>query len=232
MPTSRSGFPDPRRAGFTLVELVVVIVALGLIVVAYAAMVVPTRNRAHANMLLQNGSRFTKELIATHFSGSGTQWMDIFPQSARTNSYASSTEYFKYQLELDELFNVDFSTFGGAGASLSDGSDPAQFTSMNNAWNVVLDALTAGNDYTPFLITRNLVLPGNRLPDGTLREKGENLAALLKSTPDRLLSISRDYLVVVTRSASGNAVHAAKDLGRGKAHLLNPTAHRLPVLRP
>ena len=37
---------------------------------------------------------------------------------------------------------------------------------------------------------------------------------------------------VITRSASGSAVHKSKDLGPGKAHLLNPTAHRLPVLRP
>ncbi|MFO1522992.1 MAG: hypothetical protein U1G05_13310 [Kiritimatiellia bacterium] len=62
--------------------------------------------------------------------------------------------------------------------------------------------------------------------------KGENLAALLKSTPTDCCLSPGNIWSSSPASASGNAVHAAKDLGPGKAHLLNPTANRLPVLRP
>ncbi|MFO1491451.1 MAG: prepilin-type N-terminal cleavage/methylation domain-containing protein [Kiritimatiellia bacterium] len=231
MPPSRSGFHDPRRAGFTLVELVVVIVVLFLLLISIA----PIRpagalQAAKANSLLQQGSQMVKALLARDIQedlgGS------LYPGATNAITFATSTDYFKYVIEQKVIPEHDFSLFGGAGASLAKTLDASRFNATNNAWSVVADTTTTKNDRTPFLISRNLVLPGNRLPDGTLGLKGENLAALLKSTPDRLLSFSRQYLVVITRSASGNAVHAAKDLGPGKAHLLNPTAHRLPVLRP
>ena len=231
MPPSRSGFHSPRHAGFTLVELVVVIVVLFFLFIS----IVPIRpagalQAAKANSLLQQGSNLAKALIATDIQGDfkGT----IFPGSTPTNTFATSTDYFKYAIKEKWVTGVDYSFFGGAGATPAKTLDASRFNGENNVWSVVMDTTTAKHDQTPLLISRNLVLPGNRLPDGTLGEKGENLQALLKRTPDRLLSFSRQYLVVITKSASGNAVYLAKDLGPGKAHLLNPTANRLPVLRP
>ncbi len=229
MTTSRSGFHDPRRAGFTLVELVVLIVLLGfLFVVVIAALGV--NHEPKANALLQQGANFAKALLVTDLQGQFQG--DIYPASTSTNHFATSTDYFKYVIGKQVVTGADYSLFGGGGASPVATTDPAKFRARNNAWSVVVDAKTSKNDQIPLLISRNLVLPDNRLPDGTLNEKGDNLRVLIENSPDQQLSTSRTHLFIITRSASGNAVYAAKDLGPGNAHRLNPTSHRLPVLRP
>ncbi len=231
MTTSRLSCHDARRAGFTLVELVVVIVVLFILFISIIPISPPgALNAAKSNALLQQGSMIAKTLISMDIQEE--LGGPLYPCSTNTNTFATSTDYFKFLVGKKVVPSNDFSLFGGAGATLAKTLDPSHFNATNNAWSVVMDTTTTKNDTTPLLISRNLVLPGNRLPDGTLGEKGDNLQALLKRTPDRLLSFSRDYLVIVTKSGAGNAVHMAKNLGPGKAHLLNPTAHRLPVLRP
>ena len=153
------------------------------------------------------------------------------PQSGGKKGYASSTQFFHHLIQ-DGVLQHDYSIFGGMGARPVKTKEARRFAPGNNAWNVVVDAPTAKNEQIPLFISRNLLLPDNRLPDWTLDEKGENLQALIENTSDRLLEFSESYLVIIARSASGNAVYLAKDLGPGKAHLLNPTANRLPVLRP
>lgn len=229
MPPSRSGFHSPRRAGFTLKELLAVVVVLGLLVAVLFPSITAALNDRVSNSLLQQGSELAKELVTRRLAGVPVE--EVYPMTSQNGGrteYASSTDYFHHLIQAGILKDRDYSLFGGMGPPPVGTTDPARFTARNNSWNIVVDAPTAKLEETPLLFSRNLVLPDNRLPVGD----DVNLQSLIESTSDRCLSFSQAYLIVVTISASGNSIRLAKDLGPGKAHLLNPTAHRLPVLRP
>lgn len=153
----------------------------------------------------------------------------IEPTSGDSGRFTTSTEYFEYLLQEKLIEGQEFCLFGGAGAQPVRTIDPSLFMSDNNAWSVVaLEAETSPSQADPpLLISRNLVLPGGRLPVG----EDVNLQALIENTPDRYLSFSRKLVIVVSKH--GYIYYfRAKDLGPGKAHLLNPTGKPLRVLRP
>ena len=232
MPSPHS--PVSRRSGFTLVELVVVVLVTLVILYRVLAPRITCKPQGGVQYsLLQQGSQLAKSLLATQLTTPDRA--DIYPMPPgknSTNHFASSTEYFRHLIRDEVITGYDFSQFGGAGVRPVKTSEPDQFTPEHNAWSVVEDAPSVAHDQTPFLISRNLVLPEGRLPDGTLEEGGADLYNLIQNTPDQLLRFSKTHLVVVTKSCSGNAVYKAKDLGPGFARKLNPTANRLPVLRP
>ncbi|MFO1522993.1 MAG: prepilin-type N-terminal cleavage/methylation domain-containing protein [Kiritimatiellia bacterium] len=123
MSPTRSGFHDPRRAGFTLVELVVVIVVLAVVVVLLFPVSVPSIHQAKANSLLQNGSQIARTFLATHITED--QRENLNPTSTSTNAFTTSTDYFKHLIKEQGIFvGTDFSVFGGAGATLAKSPDP------------------------------------------------------------------------------------------------------------
>ena len=151
------------------------------------------------------------------------------PPPGKDRRFTNSTEYFRYLLRENVIEGQDFALFGGAGARPFLNMDPARFRPENNAWNVVVldeatDPIPRG---TPFLISRNLVLPGDRLPAG----QDVNVQTLIENTTDRRLAFSRTLEVVVTFHGEKKILRST-DLGPGKAHLLNPTGKTLRVLRP
>ncbi|MFO1492007.1 MAG: type II secretion system protein [Kiritimatiellia bacterium] len=217
------------RSAFTLIELLVVIVIIGILLAVLFPAISKALNDAKANSLLQQGSQFAKSILATEIQG--TYDGDVFPRSTAsgaTNTFATSTDYFEYVIEKEVITGQDFSLFGGGGAPQLKTVDKLKFKSKNNAWNVVLDVRTATNDTTPFLFSRNLVI--EKLPDGVANT--ENLKDKLTNTTDSQLQFATTHLVVVTKSASGNAVYLAKDLGVGYANKLNPGAKQLDVIKP
>ena len=229
MPPSRSGFRNPRSAGFTLKELLAVIVGLCLLLALLFPYIAGCIRDATILPLLNQGSALSKELLAKKLAGIPEE--QVYPMTPRSGGggkqYASSTDYFHHLIQ-DEILSCDYSFFGGMGALPVKTIEAKRFTSANNAWSVVVDAPTTKNEQAPLFISRNLVLPDNRLPIG----EDVNLQSLIENSADQKLAFSNDRLMVVTISGSGSKVHRSKHLGPGKAHLLNPTGLRLPVLRP
>ena len=229
MPTSRSGFRNPPSAGFTLKELLAVIVGLCLLLALLFPYIAGCIRDATILPLLHQGSALSKELSAKRLAGIPEE--QVYPMTTKSDGggkqYSSSTDYFHHLIR-DEVLACDYSFFGGAGAPPIKTMEAKRFTAANNAWSVVVDAPTTKNEQAPLFISRNLVLPDDRLPVGD----DVILQSLIENSTDQKLVFSNDRLMVVTISGSGSAVHKSKHLGPGKAHLLNPTAHRLPVLRP
>lgn len=229
MPPSRSGFRNPRSAGFTMKELLAVLVALSLLF----WLLVQGLRRPSVRQHDRNGRSIAFILWAAHVQGPA-RLEDIYPMSSSTNRFASSTEYFRYLFRAGIMSGQEFAIFGGAGARNAKTTDLERFTPDHNAWSVVVDAPTTQKpSETPFLISRNLLLPDNRLPVG----QSVDVQALIKNTSDRRLDYSK-RLVVVTMldgsgtSTNGSKVHRAEDLGPGNASRINPSGLPLPVLRP
>ncbi len=229
MTTSGSGFHDPRRAGFTLKDLLAVIVGLCLLLALLFPYIAGRIRDATTLPLLHQCAALSKELSAKRLAGlSEEQVYPMTPESGGGGKqYSSSTDYFHHLIQ-DEVLACDYSFFGGAGAPPIKTMEAKRFTAANNAWSVVVDAPTTKNEQAPLFISRNLVLPDDRLPVGD----DVNLQSLIENSTDQKLAFSNDRLMVVTISGSGSAVHKSKHLGPGKAHRLNPTSHPLPVLRP
>ena len=229
MPPSRFGFHVPRRSGFTMKDLLAVIVGLCVLLALLFPYIAGCIRDATILPLLHQGSALSKELLAKKLAGIPEE--QVYPMTTKSDGggkqYASSTDYFHHLIQ-DEILSCDYSFFGGIGALPVKTIEAKRFTSANNAWSVVVDAPTTKNEQAPLFISRNLVLPDNQLPVGD----DVNLQSLIENSADQKLVFSKDRLVVVTISGSGSEVHKSKHLGPGKAHLLNPTAHRLPVLRP
>ena len=185
-----------------------------------------------ANALCQQGSQLAKILLAQEIQATLPKDKIIYmvePPPGKDRRFTNSTEYFRYLLRENVIEGQDFALFGGAGARPVRTMDPARFRPENNAWNVVvLDEVPEPiPEGTPLLISRNLVLPGDRLPVG----EDVNVQALIEHTTDRRLEFSRTLVVVVTIDGE-RRIFLAKNLGPGKAHLLNPTGKPLRVLRP
>ena len=215
-----------KRSAFTLIELLVVIVIIGILLAVLFPAIAGALRDAKANALLQQGSNFAKAILTTDIQGNFDG--DVYPSTTSTNTFTTSTDYFEYVIEKEVITGQDFSLFGGAGAPPVKTLDKTKFNGRNNAWNVVEDIRTSTNDTTPFMFSRNLEL--TKLPDGVANT--DNLKDKLTNTTDTQLAFATTHLVVVTKSASGNAVLQAKDLGVGNANKLNPTNKLLDVLKP
>jgi prepilin-type N-terminal cleavage/methylation domain-containing protein len=215
-----------KRSAFTLIELLVVIVIIGILLAVLFPAIAGALRDAKANALLQQGSNFAKAILTTDIQGNFDG--DVYPSSTSTNTFTTSTDYFEYVIEREVISGQDFSLFGGAGAPPIRTTDKTKFNGRNNAWNVVVDVRTSTSDTTPLIFSRNLEIA--KLPDGVANT--ENLRDLLTNTTDSQLAFATTHLVVVTKSASGNAVLQAKDLGVGNANKLNPTNKLLDVLKP
>jgi prepilin-type N-terminal cleavage/methylation domain-containing protein len=215
-----------KRSAFTLIELLVVIVIIGILLAVLFPAIAGALRDAKANALLQQGSNFAKAILTTDIQGNFDG--DVYPSSTSTNTFTTSTDYFEYVIEKEVITGQDFALFGGAGAPAIKTSDKTKFNGRNNAWNVVVDVRTSTSDTIPLIFSRNLEL--TKLPDGVANT--ENLKDKLTNTTDNQLAFATTHLVVVTKSASGNAVLQAKDLGVGNANKLNPTNKLLDVLKP
>ena len=215
-----------KRSAFTLIELLVVIVIIGILLAVLFPAIAGALRDAKANALLQQGSNFAKAILTTDIQGNFDG--DVYPSSTSTNTFSTSTDYFEYVIEREVITGQDFSLFGGAGAPPVRTTEKTKFNGKNNAWNVVVDVRTSTSDTIPLIFSRNLEI--SKLPDGVANT--DNLKDLLTNTTDSQLAFATTHLVVVTKSASGNAVLQAKDLGVGNANKLNPTNKLLDVLKP
>lgn len=215
-----------KRSAFTLIELLVVIVIIGILLAVLFPAIAGALRDAKANALMQQGSQFAKALLATDIQGNFDG--DVYPSTTSTNTFSTSTDYFEYVIEKEVISGQDFSLFGGAGCPPVKSVDKTKFAGRNNAWNVVADVRTSPNDTTPLMFSRNLVI--EKLPDGVANT--DDLKDKLTNTTDSQLAFATTHLVVVTKSASGNAVLQAKDLGPGNANKLNPSNKLLDVLKP
>ena len=182
--------------------------------------------------LAQQGSQLAKALLTKHILGTLPKDKFIYmvePIPGNEGRFNTSTEYLRYLLRENVVEGMGFELFGGAGARPVRTMDPARFRPENNAWNVVVldEAPEPIPEGTPLMISRNLVLPGDRLPVG----EDVNVQTLIENTTDRRLEFSRTLVVVLTIDGE-RRIFLAKDLGPGKAHLLNPTGKPLRVLRP
>ena len=229
MTTSRLSCHDSRRAGFTLKELLAVVVALSLLF----WLLVQGLQRPSVRQHEMTGRSIALILWAAHVQGPA-RMEDIYPMSGSTNRFASSTEYFRYLFRAGIMSGQDFAIFGGAGARNAKTTDLERFTPDHNAWSVVVDAPTTQKpSETPFLISRNLLLPDNRLPVG----QSVDVQDLINNTSDRRLDYSKRLVVAIMLDGSGTStnggkVHRAEDLGPGNASRINPSGLPLPVLRP
>ncbi|MFO1491448.1 MAG: prepilin-type N-terminal cleavage/methylation domain-containing protein [Kiritimatiellia bacterium] len=142
MPPSRSGFHSPLRAGFTLKELLAVLVALGLLVALSYPSITAAMHDQQANPLLQQGSQLAKELLAKRLAGMPVEEVyPMTPQSGGENGYASSTLFFHHLIQ-DGVLQHDYSIFGGKAARPVKTKEARRFAPDNNVWNVVVDAPT------------------------------------------------------------------------------------------
>lgn len=163
-------------AGFSLIELAVV-VALGAVLVLLLVFPLGRAVQRGREVQLMLDGRDTARTLQAAPARAGTV---VEPElqlrsDPEHGEFATSTEYFRYCVT-GGMLNVKFAFFSGPGILPAAGTNPAEFTGRNNAWNVVADVNDATVDGIPFLFTKNLDITA-------LRPAGD-YAAYLKTDVD------------------------------------------------
>jgi prepilin-type N-terminal cleavage/methylation domain-containing protein len=206
-----------KRSAFTLVELLVVIVIIGILLAVLFPAISDALKTASANSMLQQGRSISQALLQRNLDENFDQ--QIYAVSTGgSNTFTTSTQYFRYLIKNGVIEGETFALFGGGGTKLYRGVDENKFTGQFNGWNAVVDVNTHPISTAPLLISRNLVI--TKLPDGAANS--EDIASLIRNTTDQKLKFATTQLVIITKGGSGHAVHPVASLASGGAAKINP----------
>ena len=141
----------PSKTGFTLVELLVVMVIISILTAVLVPMVQIAILKAHMTRTTANGRSIYQSVFAERDRSTP------LPKSVGADAFTSSTDYWRHIVAEDSL-RVTFDFFSADGLDSYAGLRPESFLPEHNAWSIVADLSWSDHPVTPLFMTRNLTL--------------------------------------------------------------------------